>query len=88
MLPARAERPVALPAGFVEGLRKEELTPPALAAHIAVFARDEIVRVLSGPFLAKVGRVVQSAPKSTRIALEALGRETIIALSTKALARV
>jgi len=88
LLPIRTERPVPLPVGFVEKLRDQQLTAPALTNHIAVFARDEVVRVLSGPFLAKVGRVVQSAPKSTRIALEALGRETIIALSTKALARV
>jgi transcriptional antiterminator RfaH len=55
LLPMRTERPAPLPAGFVEGLPDQEFTLPALAEHIAGFARDEVVRVLSGPFWPRSG---------------------------------
>ena len=84
LLPTRSYRPAPLPVGFVEGLRDQEFTLPALAEHIAGFARDEVVRVLSGPFLAKIGRVLQSSPKSTSIMLETF----TVTLATADLARV
>src|SRR6516162_1188835 len=37
LLPIRTERPVPLPVGFVEKLRDQQLTAPALTNHIAVF---------------------------------------------------
>jgi len=62
---------------------------PVVAEVIATFAQNAIVKILSGSFSGRTGRVLQSAPRSTRIALEAFsGRETIVALSTEALVLV
>jgi transcriptional antiterminator RfaH len=89
LLPTRSRQPAPLPAGFVEALQSREPTAPVVAEVIETFAEHSIVRILAGSFVGRTGRVLQSAPRSTRIALEAFsGRETIVALSTAALVRV
>ena len=89
LLPTRCSRPVPLPVGFVETLQSREPSAPVVAEVIETFAEHSIVRILAGSFVGRTGRVLQSAPRSTRIALEAFsGRETIVALSTEALVLV
>jgi transcriptional antiterminator RfaH len=87
LLPTRCSRPVPLPVGFVESLQMREPTAPVVAEVIATFATDTIVRILAGAFHGKLGRVVSSAPRSTRLSVEAFGgRSTILSVATADLA--
>jgi transcription antitermination factor NusG len=89
LLPLHSEDPQPLPPGFVEQLREQQFSVPALVDHINVFAKDELVRVLSGPFLSRVGRVVASTRTSTSIEIEAFaGRPTRLTVATADLAAV
>jgi transcriptional antiterminator RfaH len=86
LLPMHSEDPQPLPPGFVEELREQEFALPELVEHITAFAKDELVRVMSGPFLAKVGRVVSSSRNSTSIEIQAFaGRSTRVTVPTGAL---
>jgi hypothetical protein len=78
-----------LPEGFVEALQLREPTAPVVAETLATFAADAIVRILAGAFHGKLGRVVSSAPRSTRLSVEAFGgRSTIMSVATADLAAV
>ena len=63
-----------------------EPTAPVVAEVIATFAADTIVRILAGAFHGKLGRVVSSAPRSTRLAVELFGRTTVLTAATADLA--
>ena len=89
LLPMGSEEPVALPAGFVEALQSREPSAPVVAEVIATFAANTIVRILAGAFYGKLGRVVSSAPRSTRLSVEAFGgRPTVMSVQTADLAAV
>ena len=89
LLPTRSRQPAPLPEGFVEALQSREPTAPVVAEVIATFAQNAIVRILAGVFHGKLGRVVSSAPKSTRLSVEAFaGRSTIMSVATSDLAAV
>ena len=88
MLPTRAERPAPLPVGFVESLQMREPTAPLVAEVIATFAQNTVVRILAGAFHGKLGTVVSSAPRSTRLSVEAFGRTTLLTTATADLAEV
>ena len=89
MLPTRADRPVALPAGFVEALQMREPSAPVVAEVIATFAANAIVRILAGAFRGTLGRVVSSGGKATRLKIEAFGgRATTVTLPTVDLVEV
>jgi len=66
LLPTRAHRPAPLPAGFVEALQSREPSAPVVAETLQTFAANTIVRILAGAFYGKLGRVISSAPRSTR----------------------
>jgi len=86
LLPTRSRQPAPLPEGFVEALQMREPTAPVVAEVIATFAADTIVRILAGAFHGKLGRVVSSAPRSTRLAVELFGRTTVLTAATADLA--
>jgi transcriptional antiterminator RfaH len=88
LLPTRAERPAPLPVGFVESLQMREPTAPLVAEVIATFAQNTVVRILAGAFHGKLGTVVSSAPRSTRLSVEAFGRTTLLTTATADLAEV
>jgi hypothetical protein len=73
--------------GFVEGLQACEPRAPVIAEVIATFAADAIVRILAGAFHGKLGRVVSSGPRSTRLSVEAFGRTTLLTTATVDLAK-
>ena len=86
LLPTRAHRPAPLPAGFVEALQSREPSAPVVAETLQTFAANTIVRILAGAFHGKLGRVVSSAPRSTRLAVELFGRTTVLTAATADLA--
>jgi transcriptional antiterminator RfaH len=87
LLPTRCSRPVPLPVGFVETLQSREPSAPVVAEVIATFAANAIVRILAGAFHGKLGTVISSGPRSTRLLLKAFGRDsTTVTLSTADLA--
>jgi hypothetical protein len=50
-------------------------------AIVKRFATDSCVKILAGPFLGRVGRVISSSGRATRVKFSAFGRE--IALTAK-----
>ena len=89
LLPTRSRQPAPLPEGFVEALQARAPSAPVVAETLQTFAQNAIVRILAGVFHGKLGRVVSSAPKSTRLSVEAFaGRSTIMSVATSDLAAV
>jgi transcriptional antiterminator RfaH len=87
LLPTRSYRPAPLPAGFVESLQMRKPSAPIVAEVIATFAADAIVKILAGSFVGRLGRVLASSPRSTRISLAAFsGRDTVVTVPTSDLA--
>jgi transcription antitermination factor NusG len=67
----------------VTALQSREPSMPVIAELIETFAANSVVKILSGVFAGRTGRVVQSAQKSTSIVVEAFsGRETTVTLAT------
>jgi transcriptional antiterminator RfaH len=87
LLPTRCSRPVPLPVGFVESVQMCEPSAPVVAEMLKRFATNAIVQILSGSFVGRLGRVLASSPRSTRIALAAFsGRDTVVTVPTSDLA--
>ena len=83
LLPMGSEEPVALPAGFVEALQARAPSAPMVAAVIETFAANSVVRILGGAFAGRLGRVLQSTQKSTRLKVQAFaGRDTVLIVPT------
>ena len=78
-----SEEPVALPVGFVEALQARAPSAPMVAAVIETFAANSVVRILGGAFAGRLGRVLQSTQKSTRLKVQAFaGRDTVLIVPT------
>jgi len=83
LLPMGNEEPVALPAGFVEALQSRAPSAPVITKVLETFAEHSIVKILSGSFAGRTGRVVASGAKATRLSIEAFGgRNTLLTLAT------
>jgi transcriptional antiterminator RfaH len=83
LLPTQCARPVALPGGFVETLQARDVTVPLIVETLEVFACNTVVRVLAGVFVDKLGTVLSSSVKSTRVELQAFGgRPTTVTVPT------
>ena len=87
LLPVHREMPLAISTAFVEALRSAAVLDEAIEA-VQAFKRDAMVRIVGGPFLDRLARVVSSNRRSTRVKLEMFGRETITVVSTADLAAV
>jgi len=89
LLPTRSRQPAPLPVGFVESLQTCGPSMPIVVETLQTFAANTIVQILSGAFHGKFGRVISSAPRSTRLSVEAFGgRPTIMSVATADLAAV
>jgi transcription antitermination factor NusG len=87
LLPARSEMPQALPAGFIDTLKRREVNLATVQEVTRQYARDETVRILSGAFYNRFARVLSSSRLSSRIRLEAFaGRDVVATLATRNLA--
>ena len=87
LLPMGSEEPVALPRGFVEALQSRNVAVPVITKVLETFAANSIVKILGGAFAGRLGRVLQSTQKSTRLKVQAFaGRDTVLTLATSDLA--
>jgi transcriptional antiterminator RfaH len=95
LLPARAEIPLSVPTAFIEQLRVLR-TEAKMVQVTKRFLANELVRFIAGPFaegaratgVTRGGRVISSSERLTRVAVPALGRETVVTVPTEHLAIV
>jgi transcriptional antiterminator RfaH len=86
LLPERLEQPQPLPAEFIAGLQNRP-SVQQVELLAAKFTANDVVRVLSGVFQNRFGRVLSSNRNATWVRLEAFaGREIAVTLPTAALA--
>lgn len=82
---AQGERPLALPAGFIEALQ-EQMREQGVLKLEPVFRVGEAVRLVEGPFAEWIGRVERlDAGGRVEVLLELLGRSVAVKLRPEAL---
>jgi len=88
LLPLHSEIPIAVPGEFIERMR--EISSPTEAAEaVVLFAENEVVRIIAGPFAGYVGRVLDSRAGATRVQIPLFaGREVPVTVGTKELEKV
>ena len=82
-----AETPQPVPTDFITELQQRAIEEPVVEEIVRQFERDAIVRILAGAFRDRVGRVLSSSQSTTRVAVEAFGREVVTTISTSELDR-
>ncbi len=83
------EKPVALPQGFVEGLRETLDGEGLVALPLESFHIGDQVKLLAGPFVDCVGKLVALADRDrVALLLHVLGRDVHTVVSRRAIASV
>jgi transcriptional antiterminator RfaH len=83
LLPLHLEIPMALPIGFIEGL-KTSVNLMEIKKTVANFTKHQLVRLVAGPFAAHQARIVDCEKKSARVIISSFaGRETLVTVDTE-----
>ena len=88
LLPLHLEIPIPLPEGFVERL-KTHIDIDGIKETLTLFTKDQLVRLVAGPFAMYQARVVNCQKKSAQVLISSFaGRETLLTVDTEHLEAV